>query len=108
MASAGNVIVADFSAPAILGLDFLMATRRTIDLEGMTIRNRKHREPLRDPEGVPIIRQVHASETVMVPAGSEKMLLGDVEHQDGEPWMESAILEQVKGWVGEGRGVNQM
>ena len=31
----------------------------------------------------------------MVPAGSEKMLLGDVEHQDGVPWMESAILEQT-------------
>ena len=95
MASAGNVIVADVSAPAILGLDFLLATRSTIDLEGMTIGNRKHREPLRDQGGVPIIRQVHVSETVMVPAGSEKMLLGDVEHQDGEPWMESAILEQT-------------
>ena len=74
----GNVIVADISAPAILGLDFLMATRNTVDMENMTLWDRKQMVSLRDRDCVPIVRQAHVSQTTMIPAGSERMLLGGV------------------------------
>ena len=101
----GNIIVADISAPAILGLDFLMATRSTVDMENMTLGNRKQMVSLRDRDGVPIVRQVHVSQTTMIPAGSERILLGEVEYSDGVPWSETGVLEQTESRKNLQRGV---
>ena len=101
----GNIIVADIGAPAILGLDFLMATRSTVAMENMTLGNRKQMVSLRDRDGLPIVRQVHVSQTTMNPAGSERILLGEVEYSDGVPWSETGVLEQTESRKNLQRGV---
>ena len=87
------VTVAAIQVPAILGMDFLLRTRASLDMQGMKLTCGGRTVPLRDENSSPLVGQIHVERTAVVPAGGEIVLSGKVEGWGEKPWTEIAMVE---------------
>ena len=87
------VTVVAIQVPAILGMDFLLRTRASLDMQGMKLTCGGRTVPLRDENSSPLVGQIHVERTAVVPAGGEIVPSGKVEGWGEKPWTEIAMVE---------------
>ena len=88
-----EVIVADLSGAAIVGLDFLIKQGLSVDLDHMELRKGKHTTPCYDKTGQKLCARLIMSQSVTVPAGHEVFANARIKGKYTDDWQCSALVE---------------
>ena len=88
-----EVIVADLSGAAIVGLDFLIKQGLSVDLEHMELRKGERATPCYDKTGQKLCARLIMSQSVTVPAGHEVFANTRIKGKYTNDWQCSALVE---------------
>ena len=88
-----DLIVADLSGAAIVGLDFLIKQGLSVDLEHMELRKGGRATPCYDKTGQKLCARLLMSQSVTVPAGHEVFANARIKGKYTDDWQCSALVE---------------
>ena len=88
-----EVIVADLSGAAIVGLDFLIKQGLSVDLEHMELRKGGRATPCYDKTGQKLCARLIMSQSVTVPVGHEVFANARIKGKYTDDWRCSALVE---------------